>query len=287
MTTAILNMGAMTDLTHTLKLFPISLPGWKIYKLIHKNTHVILYLAKNKHGKKAVIKRFGFCTKDLSDNHIQDFISAVDTIRAISFGGLVDIFNAGLSGDHFYLLMEYLDKGTLANKLTDYKAYSLAQRLDWFEDTAIALGTMHNAGLVHRDLKPSNIMFRDDGELVLVDCGIENQWLIDAGYQSDGEVYCTPYYVSPERAAGKPCDVQAEIYSLGVLFYELMTGDKPYIAGSMIDLMKMHAFAPTPKLPEESRCYQYALDTMLAKYPEDRYTSLDTLLDDIYFATTR
>lgn len=274
----------MAELERALMLQPISLPGWNIDQLIHQNTHVVLYLATNKHGKRAVIKRFAFCTKKLSDRHIQDFISAVDTIRAVSFGGLVDIFNVGLANDHFYLLMEYLDGGTLANKIAQYDNYSLEQRLDWFEDVVIALGTIHNAGLVHGDLKPSNIMFRTDNELVLVDCGIENQWLIDTGYMDEGEVYCTPFYVSPEHAAGNGCNEQADIYSLGVIFYELMTGEKPYVSGSMINLMKMHALAPIPKLSKELACYQYVLDKMLAKFPEDRYLSLDLLLDDIYFA---
>lgn len=274
----------MTDLERALTLCPITLPGWNICELIHQNTHVVLYLATNKRGEQAVIKRFEFCTKGLSDRYIQDFISAVDTIRAVSFGGLVDIFNAGLANDHFYVLMEYLAGGTLASKILQYNHYPLEQRLDWFEEIVIALGIIHSAGLVHRDLKPSNIMFRSDNELVLVDCGIENQWLIDAGYMSEDEVYCTPYYVSPERAAGNDCDEQADIYSLGVIFYELMTGKKPYVSGSMINLMKMHALAPIPKLPEASRCYQYVLDKMLAKSVEDRYLSLDTLLDDIYFA---
>lgn len=284
--TSAFNTEAVIDLDRASTLWPISLPGWDICKLIHLNTHAVLYRATNKHGKQAVIKRFGFCTKHLSDEHIQDFIAAVDTIRAVSFGGLVEIFNVGLANDHFYLLMEHLKGGTLADKIAQYYCYPLEQRLDWFEDIVIALGTIHNAGVLHGDLKASNIMFRAaaDDELVLVDCGIENQWLIDVGYMDAGEVYCTPYYVSPERAAGEPCDEQADIYSLGVIFYELMTGEKPYVSGSMIDLIKMHALAPIPQLPEESACYQYVLDKMLAKFAEDRYLSLDTLLDDIYFA---
>jgi len=277
---------AEADLERALNRWPVSLPGWNIGKLIHRNTHVALYLATNKHGKQAVIKRFGFCTKNLSDQHIQDFIAAVDTLRAVGFGGLVDIFNAGLAGEHFYLLMEYLEGGTLAGKIAHYQQYSLEQRLDWFEDIVIALGTIHNAGLIHRDLKPSNIMFRANGELVLVDCGIENQWLIDAGYMGEDEVYCTPFYVSPEHAVGEACNEQADIYSLGIIFYELMMGEKPYMAGSMINLIKMHALAPIPKLPEALACYQHVLDKMLAKFAEDRYLSLDILLDDIYFATS-
>ena len=275
----------MNDLEYALEQYPISLPGWTIYELLHMNDHAVVYLAKNKKGERAVIKRFNYSITHLNDKQIHDFIEAVDTIRAIGFGGLVDIYHAGLANDSFYLLMEHLSNGNLSEVLAIApEAVPLKQKLDWFEDIVISVGTLHNAGLFHRDLKPSNIMFSDNNELILVDCGIESEWLINTGYLSEGEVYCTPNYVSPERAAGDPCDVRAEIYSLGVMFYELITGVKPYLSGSILDLMKMHALAPIPELPKKAKRYQHALNKMLAKHPDERYGSVDDLLDDLYFA---
>lgn len=275
----------MSDVEYALQKYPISLPGWSITDLIQMNDHAVVYLVKNSKEKQAVIKRFNYSTSHLQDHHIHDFIESVDTISAIGFGGLVDIYHAGLSDDSFYLLMEYLSNGTLAEVLAIAPdAVSLQQKLDWFEDIVISVGTLHNAGLFHRDLKPSNIMFRDNNELTLVDCGIESEWLIKTGHLSEGEVYCTPNYVSPERAAGQACNIRTEIYSLGIIFYELMTGIKPYLSGNILDLMKMHALAPIPKLPKAASQYQYVLSRMLAKHPDERYKSVDELLDDIYFA---
>ncbi len=274
------------ELVQTENLHPIALPDWEVCTVISRSSNAVLYLAINQEGEKAVIKRLGLCTKHLSLHQTQTFTTIVDTEHSMNATGMVDIFQAGLVDDHLYFLMEYLEGGTLAKKLDHYQCYSLQQRLDWFEDIVIALGTMHDLGLVHYDLKPSNIMFRDDEELVLVDCGIENEWLIQAGYQNEGEVYCSPFYVSPECAMGDEYDEQAEIYSLGVIFYELMTGEKPYQASSIIGLIKTHALAPIPRLPKESQCYQVVLNKMLAKHPEDRYTSLDDLLDDLYFTET-
>lgn len=274
------------DLACALEMYPVSLPGWNVVSLLHMTEHAVVYLVTNKHNDHAVIKRFNYSITHLDDHHIHDFIEAVDTIRAIGFGGLVDIYHTGLSSDCFYLLMEYLGNGTLSEIIAiAHDEVPLQQKLDWFEDIAIAVGTLHNAGLLHRDLKPSNVMFRDNNEVVLVDCGIETEWLIGTGFIEPGEVYCTPNYVSPEGAGGEPCDVPGEIYSLGVIFYELLTGHKPYVAGSMIELMKMHALAPIPELQGEAAIYQKALNKLLAKHPDDRYISVDDLLDDLYFAS--
>lgn len=272
------------DVNCALEMYPISLPGWDITRVVQMTDHAVLYLAENKSGEHAVIKRFNYSLTHMQDKHIHDFIESVDTIRAIGFGGLVDIYHTGLSSDAFYLLMEYLSNGSLAEILAiPPDILTLQQKLDWFEDIVISVGTLHNAGLLHRDLKPSNIMFRDNNELVLVDCGIESDWLIKTGNLSAGEVYCTPNYVSPERAAGEPCTIQAEIYSLGVMFYELLTGEKPYVAGDLIGLMKMHALAPIPQLSAEASHYQKVLNKMMAKHPDCRYRSIDDLLDDLYF----
>jgi len=282
MSIAALKMDETVELVRTASSHPISLPDWEICALISRSSDAVLYLATNQAGEKAVIKRLALCTKHLSSHHVEAFEAAADTNAA----GVVDVFRAGVADDHLYLLMEYLDGGTLASKLDHYQCYSLQQRLEWFEDIIIALGTMHDLGLVHYDLKPSNIMFRDENELVLVDCMVDNEWFIQAGYQNEGEVYCSPFYVSPECAMGDEYDKQAEIYSLGIIFYELMTGEKPYQASSIIALIKTHALAPVPKLPKESQCYQTVLNKMLAKHPEDRYVSLDALLDDLYFTET-
>lgn len=279
-----LKTDAAVELARIAALHPIAVPDWEICGLIHRNSYSVLYLATNQCGEKAVIKRLGLCTEHLSSQHVQAFTSSVDRLCPTHAAGMVDIFKAGLVDNSFYLLMEYLEGGTLADKLAHYQHYSLQQRFAWFEDIVLSLLTMHDLGLVHYDLKPSNIMFRADDELVLVDCGLENQWLVQTGYQNEGDVYCSPLYVSPECAMGDDYTEQAEIYSLGVIFYELMTGQRPYQASSVVALIKMHALAPIPALPSELQCYQALLDKMLAKHPEARYSSLDCLLDDVYIA---
>ncbi|CAA6808946.1 MAG: Serine/threonine protein kinase [uncultured Thiotrichaceae bacterium] len=258
---------------------PISLPGWRFKRLIHSNSHSTITLVQNKNYQLAVIKQFHYDVNLLSDSQIQDFIEAVDRIRAIKNPKFIRIDNAGLYKGTFYLLMEYLPSPNLAETLLHNPTLSIKQRLDWFRDITLCLQSLHDAGLLHRDLKPSNIMFRDE-ELILVDCGIENQWLINAGYISEGEVHCTPSYVSPEHAAGEVCTVQSDIYSLGIILYELITFYKPFEAGTSLDLIKQHALAKVPLLPTAFEPLQDSLECMLAKHPDDRYRNIQTFLWD-------
>lgn len=259
---------------------PLSLPGWRHKQLLHSNSHSTLTLVQNKNHQLAVTKQFHYDANRLSDSQIQDFIDAVDKIRAIKNPKFVRIDHAGLYKGSFYLLMEYLPSPNLAEKLLHESDHSILQRLDLFREITLCLKAIHDANLLHRDLKPSNIMFRDNGELILVDCGIENQWLVKAGYISEGEVHCTPSYVSPERAAGDACTIQSDIYSLGIILYELITFCKPYEAGTSLDLIKKHALAKIPLLPKPFTPLQDALACMLAKHPEDRYRNIQTFLWD-------
>ena len=144
-----------------------------------------------------------------------------------------------------------------------------------------AVGAIHQAGLLHRDLKISNILLKDDGTLALTDYGIEKSLLIDIGCLDEDEIYCTPYYVSPERVTGNCCTKASDIYSLGVIFYELLTGEKPFDSVSLVDLMKMHILAPVPALPKSLSQYQLFLEKLLAKCPDQRFENTGQILESL------
>ncbi|MEZ5447759.1 MAG: serine/threonine-protein kinase [Thiolinea sp.] len=155
---------------------------------------------------------------------------------------------------------------------------ALSQRLAWFRAITQGLAQIHNLGLLHRDLKASNVLLRADNTPVLLDFGVESQLLLGAGFLRENEIYCTPFYVSPERVVGEPASVQSDLYALGVLFYELLTGEKPFVGNHLADILQKHLFDPIPELPGKLQVYQPLLSRLLAKSPERRPDSADDVL---------
>ena len=146
---------------------------------------------------------------------------------------------------------------------------------------ARGLKAIHKVGIVHRDLKPANVMFRDDDSLALVDFGISKR--VSEGFEltTAGTVIGTPHYLSPEQAEGLPADQRSDLYGLGVMFYEMLTGKKPYHGDTVSALIFQHLHAPIPRLPEELELMQPLLNKLMAKNPDDRYASTAELLNTL------
>ena len=136
-----------------------------------------------------------------------------------------------------------------------------------------ALETSHKHGVLHRDLKPGNIMLRKDGSVALIDFGLAKTAKLESEITVKGEIFGTPYYMSPEQGHGNPVDERSDIYSLGVIFYEMLTGEKPYQADTAMGIIYKHARSPIPLLPARLAEYQALLNMMLAKAPDDRLQS--------------
>ena len=132
---------------------------------------------------------------------------------------------------------------------------------------------MHAAGIIHRDLKPANVMFRDDGTIALVDFGSARRDADPVAKTLAGVVIGTPYYLSPEQALGGTADERSDLYSVGVMLYELLTGQRMYAAATLVGLFEMHKNAPIPKLPENLSRHQRFLERLVSKKPEERYQS--------------
>ncbi|QTR50221.1 serine/threonine protein kinase [Candidatus Thiothrix anitrata] len=257
-----------------LQQFPISIAGWQLLEVLHSSDNAIIFLAQNAQGQQAAIKRFKFDVQAVAASRVMRFLRDCRTLGLLKRAGLVHLWDAGVSHRAIYLVMEYVHGDTLKNYLASVSLPALGQRLCWFGELLGILSRVHAAGLLHRDLKTSNILVRHDQSLVLLDFGMETQLLVEAGFLGENEIYGTPYYISPERLLGDPADVRTDLYALGVIFYELLTGQKPYEGRSLAELLKKQALAPIPQLSPEVAHYQPLLNGLLAKFPENRLPSV-------------
>ncbi len=123
---------------------------------------------------------------------------------------------------------------------------SVDESLYYLRAIAEALRVIHVFGILHRDLKPANVMLREDNSPVLIDFGLARRSMDDAGTTGVGQVLGSPYYISPEQSQGQRVDARTDLYSLGVMFYEMLTGQRPYGGRSAVAIMAQHAGSPVP-----------------------------------------
>jgi len=192
-------------------------------------------------------------------------------IMAIKSQLVVEIYDYGVHAGFEYLAMEYLPRGDLKARIQ--RGVNEQEALHYVAEIARALAVVHEAGLVHRDLKPPNVMLRESDSVALIDFGLARS--LDGGTVSTqtGVLLGSPYYMSPEQALGEPLDARSDFYSLGIMCYEMLTGQKPYIGATAMEVLQQHVSAPTPALPLDLSRYQAFLARLVAKPRGERFAS--------------
>lgn len=259
--------------------------GYRVISKIGQGGSSIVYLAEREGDGKQVVLKILSTAPGTNEALLQRFVQEFDIISSIDHPNVVKIYDRGFSEHHAYLAMEYFPGGSLAEVIA--KGLSARQALSLLAQAAGALREIHNRGILHRDIKPANLMARADGSIALTDFGIAKRLGDNLGRTRHGELYGTPYYVSPEQITGDPATVQSDIYALGIIFHEMLMRVRPFDADSVSELIALHVKAPRPVLPEHLGEYQALLDRMLAVDPRNRYASADELLEGIDEVWTR
>ncbi|MEB4591274.1 serine/threonine-protein kinase, partial [Candidatus Thiothrix sp. Deng01] len=211
----------------------------------------------------------------------ESFLREGQTVAGLQHPNIVTIHDIGQCGDGYFMSMEYLRGGSLQARL---KAgpLPLQEALTVLRQVGGALAHAHERGLIHRDIKPANILFRANGEAVLTDFGISKLQDTDSDLTRHGYAMLgTPRYMSPEQTGAQRLDRRSDIYSLALVFYEMLAGKTAIRADTVAQIIREHALAPPPVLPEHYACLQAVLDKALAKQPEERYSNVAAFLQAV------
>lgn len=255
----------------------MEIPGYKIDREIGKGGMATVYLATQESlDRSVVLKILDKVNSTAVADMTQRFIDEGRIVASMHHPNIVTIFDIGMAGDELYISMEYVQGGDLKKRMESHVPPNVA--LDIVEKIGSALGSAHAHNVIHRDVKPANILFRNEDTPLLTDFGIAKQTDQVTDLTSTGIFLGSPNYVSPEQADGKRVDGRSDIYSLGCIFYEMLTGYKPYHSDSVIDIVIQHKTSPVPTLPEKFELYQPLLERMMAKNLDDRFASAEVML---------
>jgi serine/threonine-protein kinase len=211
-------------------------------------------------------------------------------VAALNHPGIVSVYDSGKedtpSGAMPYIVMEYVEGQTLRDIMHKGERFPLQRAVEIVEGILIALQYSHNSGIVHRDIKPGNIMITDSGDIKVMDFGIARA-LADGGatMTSTWNIVGTAQYLSPEQATGTQADARSDLYSVGCLFYELVSGKPPFSGDTPVAIAYQHVSAQLTPVTEIEPSLDPALNNFfsvaLAKDPSDRYQSANAMLKDL------
>ena len=257
----------------------LEINGYRVLRRVGAGGMSTVYLVERQSDNAQVVLKV-LDSKLCEDNEfLMRFIQEFGMIAKIDSAHVVKIFDQGFTDRHVYIAMEYFAKGDLRGRIK--QGLNAGEAIALIKEVALALKAIHDFNIIHRDLKPENIMFRDDGSLAIVDFGIAKLMTDANSLTQTGHILGTPYYLSPEQARGETLDGRTDIYSAGVMAFEMLTQRRPYTAATPIALVNKHISDPIPRLPPELAHFQPLIDRMMAKRAADRFENASQLIDYI------
>jgi serine/threonine-protein kinase PpkA len=247
----------------------LEVPGYDIEERIGRGGMASVYRARQHTFDRDVALKI--LRPDLSEDEsfCQRFVQESLIVAKLHHSNIVQVYDVGEFKNNFYIAMEYLNGDDLSSKLA--VGLSIKDTITVMKQIASALDFAHHRGIIHRDIKPDNIMFREDGAAVLTDFGIAKEISADLNLTQTGLIVGTPKYMSPEQIRGDEITHLADIYSLGILFFQCLTNHVPFDGKDMVATAYKHFNEPVPQLPRSVANFQVIIDKMLEKHAGNRY----------------
>ncbi len=250
----------------------LKIPGYRIIRELGRGGMARVYLAMQVSMEREVAIKVMLPALSATDPSFSErFLREARIVAQLSHPHIIAVIDVGVAGPHHYYSMEYHTGGDLKARIHEGMMPKMA--LSIIRQVASALSFAHSKNYVHRDVKPENVIFRHDGTALLTDFGIAKTGDGASRMTATGAIIGTPHYMSPEQAQGMDLDHRSDLYSLGIMLYEMLTGVVPFNGTSALSIGIKHLKEPAPALPPPLRVYQPLLDQLLAKDPDDRFQS--------------
>ncbi len=272
---------ALPDFGQRYRFGSVMIRGHRCIRQVGSGGMCTIYLAESERAGTLVVLKVFNQVPDVSERIVgfDRFLQEYEIVAGLKHQNIVRIYDLGIADDHAYIAMEHFPAGDLRQRMK--APLSPQTALKYLEQIASALHAIHSVGVLHRDLKPANVMLRADGSLCLIDFGLAKANEMEVSLTGTREIFGTPYYMSPEQGHAEEIDGRSDLYSLGVMFYEMLSGRKPYTGATAMEVIYKHKRADLPEIAPQLAEYREIVLRLLAKSPADRYQSAGELLEAI------
>ena len=226
---------------------------------------------------------------DLSNDEkfVRRFQREALSASSLAHQNIVEMYDVGEDDGVYYIVMEYVDGKTIKQLLKKRGTLTLSEAIDIMSQLTDGMAHAHDSYIIHRDLKPQNIMIKDDGQIKITDFGIAMA-LNSTQLTQTNSVMGSVHYLPPEQASGKGCTIKSDIYSMGIIFYELLSGSLPFRGDNAVEIALKHMREPLPSLRDSNNAIPQSIENIIrkstAKNPKNRYDSARSMHEDLLTA---
>ena len=259
-----------------------SVDGYQMIRELGEGGQATVYLARSEELDENVVLKVIHGEKRalIGGREVRQFVQECNLLSRLNTPKIVDIYDFGETRELLFIAMEFFPCGDLRMRMAN--PVSPAGALHYAKGIAEALAIVHSHNILHRDLKPQNVMLREDNSVALIDFGIAKSTKLSADTISmTGEIKGSPFYLSPEAIDGGDMGPSADLYSLGVILFELLAGRRPYGADNVAALLTQHLTAPVPDLPVSVKSVQPLIELLLEKNASKRVDDANEVIRQI------